>query len=143
MNQSGYTGHLFEREVLGTCLVKWDGTTHLSFSQSMELVRNNQPSDPSDPEPRTINDLHAHIAVSLGLDDWSALKFYTAVGSLLDVKHGVDGFFEFAGRVVTLDLTINPHKDEWKADMIIHPADLDDLPLLAKDIAHRLSAEAA
>src|SRR6185369_4444565 len=98
-------------------------------AESMDLVRKNQPCDPSDPDPRCANDLHALIAEKLGLDDFSELKLYTAVGSPLDFWHGIDGFFEFRGHVLTIDLTVNSHKDSGKANMIVHPDDLDHLEL--------------
>jgi hypothetical protein len=135
--QDGVTGHLFEAEILGECLVEWDGS-YCSFRKSMWMVKNNQPSDPSDPGPKLINDLHAHIALELELMDWSVLRFYTAVGSPLDECHMIDGFFEYCGQVVTMDLTLNCHKDEARADLVIHPDAFKDLKSLATLIACRL-----
>lgn len=53
----------------------------------------------------------------------------------MDVFHGVDGFFEFHGIVVTIDVTTNPNKDSGKADVIVHPDDLENLSTLAGRIA--------
>jgi hypothetical protein len=138
----GLTGHLFESQVLGECRVKWDGS-YRSYASSMELVRANQPGDPMDPATRTANDLHALVAEQLGLDDYAKLGFYTAVRSPLDFFHGVDAFFEFQGVVVTMDLTLNPHKDEAKAHIVIHPKDLENLPFLAAWIADGLRSKEA
>lgn len=37
----GYTGHLFEEEVLGTCKASYRG--YMSWRDAAELVRKNQP----------------------------------------------------------------------------------------------------
>jgi len=59
----------------------------------------------------------------LGLDDYSKLKIYTAIGSHLDVYHGVDAFFEVEinGKLhrVTLDVTFNKNKEDGgRADVV-------------------------
>lgn len=38
------------------------------------------------------------------------LEFYPALGMPLDIIYGADGFFTFAGEVVTIDVTVNPEK---------------------------------
>lgn len=136
MNRDGYTGHLFETEVLGECKVQWKG--YMSFKKSMELVRSHQSCDPTDPSPRQANNLHARVAIALGLEDWSELRLYSALGSPLDILHGVDGFFEFRGHTVTIDLTINPNKDCHKADLIVRPEMLERPLELAREISRRL-----
>jgi hypothetical protein len=114
---NGYTGKLLEEEILGRCLHV--GESYLSYRKSMEAVKNSQPWDTSDPDTRVASDLHAHVAIALGLEDWTQLQLFTAVGSSLDRFHRVDAFFEFNGHVVTFDLTMNPHKDEYHADLIL------------------------
>jgi hypothetical protein len=137
MNRDGYTGHLFEEEVLGTCRVEWHG--YMTFHKSMDLVRSHQPCDPTDPSPRQANNFHARVAMAMGLEDWSELKLYSALGTPLDYLHGIDGFFEFKGRVVTFDLTINPNKDEYKADIIITPEMLEKPAELVNRISRQLA----
>lgn len=65
--------------------------------------------------------------MQLGLgDEWSQLRFYTAIGSALDHYHGVDAFFEFGGARVTMDITQNPAKESgYKADFIIGPEEVE------------------
>jgi hypothetical protein len=70
--------------------------------------------------------LHATLADKIGLEDYKDLRFYTAVGSQLDFKHGVDAFFEvdMNGKtfVVTLDVSMNERKkdeSDIKADVLI------------------------
>jgi len=129
--ESGYTGNLTERELLrGVDSAKEKIKispleNYMSFQEAMSLVKKMQPyEDPSDPEPRFANDLHATIADKLGLEDYKNLHFYTAVGSHLDKWHGVDAFVEmkvdkFRSITVTLDVTTNPNKgDDYKADVV-------------------------
>lgn len=123
--KDGYTGKLFEIEVFGECLNPAD-KKRASFKDAIKFVKENQPwNDPyssSNPEPEVVNNLHAHIVRKLvGLDgDWSELKFFTSVNSPLDYL-GIDGFFEYKGRRVTIDLTMNEESKEGKddADLIL------------------------
>jgi len=130
-------GKFFEGAVLGRCFGKWDG--YMTFKKAMEAVKLGQPGDPTDPEQRTANDLHALVCEELGLEDYSKLQFFTAVESPLDYYHGVDGWFEFSGKVVTIDVTLNPKKELPKADIIILGEDdgisRETLSLSAKKIA--------
>ncbi len=58
-----------------------------------------------------------------GISAGDEVSFYTAVNSPLDRYHGVDAFFEFkiGGKevMVTIDVTTNPNKDNYKADVIL------------------------
>ena len=141
---NGYTGRLFEEEVLGRCGGSWDGTSYLSYRESMRFVVEHQKWNPTDPEPQRANDVHALVAMAMDIEDWSELGFFTAVGSQLDRFHGIDAFFVFEGRVVTIDVTLNPHKDEHKADFIVYEQDLEShqaLNELAKRVADVLECE--
>jgi len=123
---SGVTGHLLEHEMLGSGHYSEEGE-YQPYREAMRYVKEHQPFDPSDPAPRFANDVHATIADMLGLEDYSQLKFFTAVSSLLDKCHGIDGFFELEDADnphkvlrVTIDITKNPAKGEdYKADIII------------------------
>lgn len=73
-------------------------------------------------------DLRVAVEDALGLADaGEELKFYSAVGTIIDFKLGVDAFFELkdpktgAFSRVTLDATLNKQKqqDGGKADVII------------------------
>lgn len=73
-------------------------------------------------------DLRVAVEDALGMEDAEdSLKFYSAVGTVIDHKFGVDAFFELtdprtgAYSRVTLDATLNTQKqqDGWKADVII------------------------
>ena len=119
-----------EREMLGELRKGIEKEQYQPYNEALDFVRENQPFDPSDPDPRFANDLHATIADALRLKDYKHLEFYTAVGSNLDQFHGVDAFIEWhtdpennpkAVQRVTLDITINPQKGEsYKADVLIY-----------------------
>lgn len=141
---SGLTGRLFEYEVLGEvakCVVAED-IKYLPFRLATEQAKKNQPStwDPTDPPTDFANDLHAYVALKLGIDDWSQLNLFSSTGQALDVFHGVDAFFEYQGAICTLDLTLR-NKGGYKADLEITPNDFSEeseLRCLAGDIALRL-----
>lgn len=132
--RDGITGHLFEEEVLGRCAATYRG--YMTFREAAELVRKNQPAKA---RPAALR-LHAEVAKRFG--KWAdGVRFYTAVRSSLDVFHGVDGFFEFRGVVVTIDVTINPHKVCGKADLVVSGDDFENLPALAARVAREFASK--
>ena len=73
-------------------------------------------------------DLRQAVEDALGFqDETDELKFYSAIGTVIDHKFGVDAFFELSDPKtgdyarVTLDATLNKEKqlEGWKADIII------------------------
>lgn len=58
------------------------------------------------------------------MDTRTPVRFYTAVGTPLDVYHGVDAFFEQGGRIATVDVSLR-EKEMGKADVLLHVA-MDD-----------------
>jgi hypothetical protein len=145
---SCYTGNLFETEILFECAVVWDN--YISYAKCIELVKSSQPRgwDPTDPPSVAGNDLHALVVEALDTD-YSEVKLYTALHSALDQFHGVDCFIEYQGRYATIDLTINPYKDSYKADFVLQESDIYNnegkvnqktLRIKAQAIAHRLQA---
>lgn len=145
MEGTGYTGRLFEEEVLEICLFRWEqGQAYVPFRKSMRLVMMCQPWDPSDPSTRAGNDLHCQVAMALGLEEWAELRFFSALGSPLDRWHGIDGLFEWRGKVVTIDLTCDHGKEVYKADVIIHPEDFEDQgQQIAQEIARQFHKQGA
>ncbi len=131
----GFSGKIVERELFGAISQEGRMETeamlsrgeYLGHRRSLDFARTAQQFDPTDPAPRFANDLHATVAERLGFEDYARLKFYSAVGSMFDVKHGVDGFFEVqldpedpkSRCTVTMDITTNPNKQEYKANIII------------------------
>lgn len=120
-------GHCFEVEVLGRCKVSYKG--YLSRREAFAEVERAPQTKRTD----------FVIAIQREFERQGlCVPFYTAVGSALDYHHGVDGFFEFRGVVVTIDVTMNPEKSIAKADVVVHPDDLADIPLLAARIGREL-----
>lgn len=120
------SGHMVEHEAFGEVKETLRRErSYMPYRQSIETVKNHQPwDDPTDPEPRFANDLHATVFDDLGLNA-EDVRFYTAVGSSLDHHHGVDAFFEIGVDkqvdIVTLDVTMNELKGEdAKADVTFH-----------------------
>ncbi|XOU94130.1 MAG: hypothetical protein ACNFW9_04765 [Candidatus Kerfeldbacteria bacterium] len=132
-NYDGPSGKLVENNMLGgvkkTQEQQSSGeTSYQKFDDALDYVKENQIGDPTDPHAWFAYDLHATIADELGLEDYSQLKYYTAVGSSLDQYHSIDCFFEFQVDPennpkdivrVTIDLTTNPNKMDYRADMVI------------------------
>lgn len=124
---AAYTGGLLEADTFPAVCPAGRTRHYISFAQAMkkwDSVRRNQPWDPAEPNPmvsRFAADLHTMVAIALGLEDFSRLKLFTAVGSAID-WHGYDAWFEMDGIKVTLDVTLNPQKEDgYKADVLIGP----------------------
>jgi len=133
----GYTGRIFEREVLGECRVRAHGK--MGFYASLKEVMRGQPSNTFEPMGET-DRFYTAVCGQMrrkGLNP-VGLQIYTAVGSSLDRFHGIDGFFSFEGIIVTVDCTINPHKDVTKARVLVTGEDfVAGYHDVAEDIAAR------
>ncbi|MBI4437849.1 hypothetical protein HY631_02765 [Candidatus Uhrbacteria bacterium] len=132
-----YSGRLNERDVLG----EFRGTSeygaafreaanergYVTYDRAMELVRRYSSEDPLNPKKPFARELRLAVLDELGFEedaDTDRVKFYSAVGTPLDVFHGVDAWIELVtqrGRrhAVTLDVTMNPGKETHKADVIV------------------------
>jgi hypothetical protein len=106
----GYTGRIFEREVLGECRIRARG--RVSFWPALGEVFRNQPGSPFEPTGETAN-LYDAVRDRLCRKGFhpARLELYTAVGSALDEQYGIDGFFRFEGVIVTLDCTLDSNLD--------------------------------
>lgn len=134
---------------------------YLPYSKSLELVREFQPEDPTNPDGFG-NDLRIALIDLLekrgilepGQED--NVKFYDSTNTSLDNFHGVDYFIEMTdgkGQIhrATLDLTENAQKlkSGHKADVLFEPlpdaveeegAYLSAIERLASKVAHTLTA---
>ncbi|MBU1036558.1 hypothetical protein KKF32_00805 [Patescibacteria group bacterium] len=156
----GDSGKLAESETIGqSSIIKTaeqqfresshEHSYHIHFREARDLVRGVQdraklPYDPAHPGGRRYpfaHELHAKVAEGLELSNEElqkgCLKLFTAVGSVLDKMHGVDGFLEYrleSGKVVFVyfDITANPLKTSAKSSEIalievpINGFDFDD-----------------
>lgn len=149
-SHSGYTGGLFEDDISPPVTDEnWDSKKFYSKEESLEWVKEHQPWNPSDPNlpeqnlNHIANDLHYKVAEALGLEDVNELKFYTARNSPLDRFYGIDAFFEWNGALFTIDFTVNKHKKEYKADIIVSEEDVDSeasMDALANTVAKYLKS---
>lgn len=93
----------------------------------IELFKKYYPLKPQSPEKKWGKDIFDFTAKELGLDieKPEGLSFYNATGSGLDYR-GIDCFFVFKNpetkkeAFITIDISGNPKKDEWKADKVLH-----------------------
>lgn len=96
--------------------------SYINFKDSMGLVEKCQPGNPENPSAFFAGALRKKISDLLG--DQYIIKFFTAVGSHLDTKHGVDAFlkiYDKEGRelgYVTLDIS-SRDKGGCKANHLI------------------------
>ena len=119
--KSGITGKIVERELFGESKYKErtgerspEEFSFYRYNSCLDLLKKMQPFSPIDPKPDFAKTVHQLIYGRLGLDA-RQLRFYTAIESPFDIKHGVDGWFEVSLRPntylrVTVDLTTNPDK---------------------------------
>lgn len=132
-----YSGQMYERDMFGEFKMSKEGRQafkeaatrdgYMRRGQAMDFIREHGMEDPTNPTRPFANELRLAVAEELGLesnDEMDLLRYYSAVGTPLDVFHGIDGWIEFNnGRIprsVTMDVTRNKLKDEHKADLIVH-----------------------
>lgn len=141
IEKRGYTGKMFEEDFVGSipkgadyrsALLKLQEKSkkngYVGFNDSVDLVKKFQPWDPTNPGKDFARDLRIEVIDRLNLakeEDMEKVRFYTAVGSPLDVFHGVDAFLEYADKEgeihrVTFDLSLDSEKEERrKADLVV------------------------
>ncbi len=117
-------GQFFEQAVFKGCVSDNTDIEHgyMEYKESLTWAKDHQPKkDYNNPETLDSQQLlQLKSAVSSKLTNVDeVLRFYTAIGSPLDVLHGVDGFFEVGDHIVTVDLTLNSDKVIAKADVVI------------------------
>ncbi len=148
----GYTGQVFERDCFQPCRKEVVGEVkYMPFKEAVDWVKKHQPAgwDPRNPGKQISSNLRRLVVDKLG-ETGSGLMFYTALKSPLDEFHGVDGFFELGDKRVTVDVTRNRSKTEYKADLVISDRDLitadgelspDAMDRVAQDIAKKFGEE--
>jgi hypothetical protein len=160
------SGRLFEFDVLGAPITKsaWYKRAgelgaakngYLSYEKSVQLAREFQRDDPVNPSQNFVKDLRLAIIEKmmdrgyLARGNEDHVKFFSALGTPLDIFHGIDAFVEFAdgvngSHIVTLDETTDHEKmlSGHKAQILFSPpsdavedeaAYLHDIDQLAND----------
>lgn len=110
---SGYTGDLFEVEVIGEPKkVAWSATERnwrmrdgIEFAHKHNLTQHGPIAEA----------IRVEVSKQLGVNSAEVLVFNT-LRTPLDVFHGTDCFFEFKGTVVTVDASLR-NKGRYKADV--------------------------
>lgn len=155
-------GKLIEQELLGSTKkekmqfgqVHELETEYLGYRPAMEYVKSHQRGDPYRPNRFFPKNLYESLRgdSELNINDEKQLAYYTAVGSALDRFHGVDAFFEYRSEKgktirVTIDVTTNPSKDNYKADVVlsipsggIDPSD-ENYRDLIEEYAHQIKEQ--
>lgn len=138
-------GRVFEARVLGTFdmseaflerernLPRKKNGMYKRVDDLFALVEEEYPHDPEDPPTQIGKDLRIATADALGLapEEEKHLKFYTAIGTPVDTRMGVDAYVLYDGGPVpmrvTIDATVNKRKvaeQSSRADVVI--AELPD-----------------
>lgn len=105
------------------------------FQAWQQILEQVYPENPLIPTKKWGKDLYYAVAEKLKIDvdtdDTENLKFYKTLGTDLD-RMGIDCFFTFRNPQTqrktsfTIDLTTNPKKDEYKADITVQANEVPD-----------------
>ncbi|HVY36017.1 MAG TPA: hypothetical protein VG982_01955 [Candidatus Paceibacterota bacterium] len=156
-------GKLVEQELLGKVkkeIMEFNGLheikTYQPYKTALQYVKNHQYGDPEKPHRFFPKSLIGKIKENKELFSGNGeekIAFYTAIDSILDLKHGVDAFFEYRKNAkepvvrVTFDVTTNPSKDQYKAEVILlipseglDPSDTDYEDRIG-DYSHQIISE--
>lgn len=168
-----YRGREFEADILGEVeirdpkfaeevrkLVKDQKKPYIPYRQSLELAKKHQPADPTNPQKDFLRELRLAVAEKFGLGSDKELEqvgAYTAVGTPLDILHGVDGFISLKEpgkkeKIVTLDASLKKEKLEEgaKADVMVGDLPSPDeneagylarIDEIAREIADKMRAQ--
>ncbi|MDQ2932829.1 MAG: hypothetical protein M3Q80_00420 [bacterium] len=139
-NKSHQLVQSFKSEMFGLCPFGYGGTTYRKFKQAFYLVRKCQPLW-SDPCLTGARNLRAAVAKAMKLvtpEEQNELLFYSAIGTPLSFFHGVDGWFEYRGLIVTVLLTKSRQIDSTKSGTVpVRVLDLQNQPETEFEIAAR------
>ncbi len=161
-SEKSYSGHDYEFDLVGKidtadpsyleslkdfqkqARSRWNpayGPNSLPLKEAVEITKEYQPWDPTNPNKEFAKELRLALAEKLRLktdEDLERIKFFTAVGGPLDA-HGIDCFITYKAKtgrggkeyIVSYDVTKNPDKEILKgADLFIEgdvpdPSDSD------------------
>lgn len=136
---SGYSGRQHEADLFGRFdtsnpaykealekLMVRRGDRYVSHKDSLELVQRFSKEDPTNPKKDLLRDLRLEIIDALD-DEKVTVEAYSALGTPLDVFHGIDAFLiikqDGKETVITLDATLREKKlddqEGAKADILI------------------------
>jgi len=98
---------------------------YVDFEKSLMIAKSHQPwgHNPRRPRAPFLREMYDCIAPLLKKGR-HYLRVFIAVKTPLDFWHGVDFFFEYEGNIVTVDVTLKPGKDFYKAKILITSNDI-------------------
>lgn len=124
MNVYATDGHGFEREFCGIAFPDVDARLRAervpSFKEGLKRVKGCQRElnwNPKRPKTELAHCLFRRVSKNLK-NGKNKLRLYIAIGTRLDMM-GIDLFFEYDSRTVTIDLTVRERKDRARADIVI------------------------
>lgn len=140
MNNVRYNGKKVEAELFGQVKSNSDNQ-YQTYERALADVKQAKiNNDPLNPVKDFAKLLRLKVANRLSPEDPSRVKFYTAINTPLDLKHGVDAVIEFtpvSSRAirVTIDITMNPDKIDGHADIVfsVPTGGLPDYPKTVRD----------
>ncbi len=114
---------------------------YLPYGEAMKKILDSEACVLTDSIRKLKSLVHQKVAPESGF-----IRVRSALGSSLDIHHGVDLVMEYNGNIVTIDITENSVKISTgaKADIIL-PAFLDDdgIPTINENIMNDVSDEIA
>lgn len=134
-------GKDLERGILGKPNNELSVEKYKPYQQSLKEVLESNPSQLSDSLQSLKSAVHNKINPHSGF-----VKVRSALGTPLDIYHGIDLVMEYDGNVATIDITSNGEKiaSGAKADVIL-AAYLDDegIPTIEEHVLEQASSEIA
>ena len=97
--------------------------------------------DPTNPATRIANDFHASVCEEMGEEDYSQVRMYPCIGTSMDFYHGVDFVMRYRNNIVTFDMTLNPDKEEYKADIVFNPSNAVSMEFAITQAARMLNPQ--
>ena len=112
-----FAGADVERAAFGTIrnISEKDALAHTTYDEALDWVKNHQPT--LEARPKIASDLRKMVA-ELSVDKKTPVKFFTAIGTALDIYYGIDAFIEQGSQIGTIDISMEV-KERIKADVLL------------------------
>lgn len=115
-------GKDLEKGIFGSTNAEFESASYVPYKEAMQVVLESDPGPLSD----SISELKSKVFNNISPES-GYIRVRSALGTPLDIYHGVDAVMEYEGKIATIDVTSNPEKivSGAKADIILS-ATLDD-----------------
>lgn len=137
-------GYAFEMDMFGVSSEFVHEPAYLSYQEATTRAIASQKKlgwSPREPHTPLAKEMFVCVQAFLPKDLASELQLFCAIGTSLDIHHGVDGFFLTDEFCVTMDISCREKKaHEIKADILVMRRDTGRrLWRVSRDIADRIS----